>query len=96
MRPEKTSRGFVVVTHPIYAGEGESRLVQESSAIGDYDDSMENPGSSYLWIGADHHLNREQVQKFVGILRHWLKNGRLHYCQEEQDPQFEGARDLSS
>lgn len=27
-------------------------ICQESSLIGDYDGSLDNPGSSYLWIGS--------------------------------------------
>ncbi len=52
-------------------------LVQESSAIGDYPDSMENPGSSFLWIGGVLHLNREHAADLARRINHWLDTGRL-------------------
>ncbi len=54
-----------------------TRLIQESSAIGDYEDSEDNVGSSYLWVGNDHHLNREEVSLLVHIMSSWLIDGRL-------------------
>ncbi len=79
MKAEKTERGFIVVTHEKYQNKhGEmTRLIQESSAIGDYEDSFDRPGSSYLWVGQDHHLNREEVAELVTRMQHWLKTGRL-------------------
>jgi hypothetical protein len=55
----KTERGFAALFHPEYISGCPTRLIQESSAIGDYEDAFNKPGSSYLWIGKDHHLNRE-------------------------------------
>jgi len=79
MQAEKTDRGFVVITHEKYQSKpGEmTRLIQESSAIGEYENSFDFPGSSYLWVGQDHHLNREEVAKLVIIMQHWLETGRL-------------------
>lgn len=79
MRGVKTSRGFVAVEHEKYQNTpGEfTRLIQESSAVGDYEDSFDKPGSSFLWVGSDHHLNRDEVQELVSRMQHWLKNGRL-------------------
>jgi hypothetical protein len=54
-----------------------TRLIQESSAIGDYEDSFDCPGSSYLWVGDDHHLDREEVAELIENMQHWLDNGRL-------------------
>ena len=54
-----------------------SRLVGESSVIGDDDDAFDNPGSSALWIGDDFHLNRKEVAELVGLLQGWLDNKRL-------------------
>jgi len=54
-----------------------TRIIAESSAIGDYDDSFDKPGSSYLWVGNDHHLNRDQVRELVTRMEHWLSTGRL-------------------
>lgn len=80
MKVSRTGRGFVMITQEKYQNQpGEmTRLVQESSAIGDYDDAMNNPGSSYLWIGNDHHLNREEVGKLIEHLQFWLDTGRLN------------------
>ena len=58
-----------------------SRLVQESSAIGEYENALESPDSSALWLGENHHLNRDQVGAFVELLQHWLDTGKL---QEEE------------
>jgi hypothetical protein len=77
----QTIRGFNLWVHPKYppAHEGVTfiRLVQESSAIADYADALENPGSSYLWISEDLHLDREDVAKFISLLQHWLDHKRL-------------------
>lgn len=57
MDAEKSDRGFVRVYHPRYLPEhANALLIAESSAIGDYDDSFDNPGSSFLWVGEHHHL----------------------------------------
>ena len=79
MQSKKTERGFVVVTHEKYQNKpGEfTQLIQESSAIGDYDDSFDKPGSSFLWVGQDHHLNREEVEELIGRMQYWLSTGRL-------------------
>ena len=81
MKASKTDRGFTVVNHEGYPPENRPsrpiRLIQESSAVGDYDDSMERPGSSFLWVGQDHHLNREEVAELVQRMGQWLATGRL-------------------
>ena len=79
MKSSKTQRGFVVVVHEKYQNKpGEmTRLIQESSAIGDYENSADEPGSSYLWVGSDHHLNREEVGELIARMQHWLDTGRL-------------------
>ncbi len=79
MKAKKTERGFVIVEHEKYQNTpGEmKRLIQESSAIGDYEKSFNNPGSSYLWIGQDHHLNREEVRELINRMQCWLETGKL-------------------
>ena len=78
MRIYKSPRGFFLIIHTEYCGpHEETRLIGESSAIGDYDNSMDCPGSSYLWIGAHHHLNREEVAELIGRMQSWLDCGRL-------------------
>lgn len=48
---EKTERGFEFVK--FVDAYGLKCSVQQSSAIGDLDEDLENPGSSFLWIGVD-------------------------------------------
>jgi hypothetical protein len=76
MRTIQTERGFIMVECRTNSGDYR-RLVQESSAIGPYDDAIDNPGSSYLWVGEDHHLNREDVRELIRQLQHWFDNKRL-------------------
>lgn len=79
MKNTKSMRGFQVVEHEVYPPNGSSdRLVQQSSAIGEYDDAFDRPGSSFLWIGKKHHLNREQVGELVERLQEWLRTGMLY------------------
>lgn len=88
MELKKTGRGFGLVTHEDYPDGGDSRLIQESSAISPiYDNAMDLPGSSYLWVGENHHLNREQVAEMVRHMMNWLATGKLHPCEGEDDPE---------
>lgn len=78
MKIETTKRGFSLLTHPTHATEPENtRLVRESSAIGYYPDAEQRPGTSALWIGDHHHLNRNEVALLVVHLVRWLDTGRL-------------------
>ena len=77
MKRTKTDRGFIVFTEHDYPNGNERRLLQESSAIGDYDDALDNSGSSFLWIGDHFHLNREQVEQLIAEMEYWLTNKRL-------------------
>jgi len=79
MNLERSERGFWQLNYPAYLfdKEGMKRLAAESSAIGDYPDSFDRPGSSFLWIGEHHHLSREEVQDFIAALSRWVLTGRL-------------------
>lgn len=78
MQVKATSRGFRFIEHPMYPPDGSSgAVVRESSAIGDYHDSFNSPGSSYLWVGDNHHLNREEVANLIEHMQDWLKYGRI-------------------
>ena len=83
MKITKSERGFEFLDHPNYlpnplTRKNElSRVVSQSSAIGDYDDSFSRPGSSFLWVGEHHHLNREEVATLVKHLRAWMRTGSL-------------------
>lgn len=56
MKITHNARGFEMIA--------ETNIYQ-SSAIGDYEDSFDRPGSSFLWINGDH-FDREDVQWLVG------------------------------
>jgi len=78
MRIDISGRGFRFVMHSSYANNPvDLRLISESSAIADYEDSFDNPGSSYLWVGENHHLNREEVKELTRLMQYWLDNKRL-------------------
>lgn len=79
MKVTRTERGFEKIERVVYADDDATmaRLVQASSAIGDYEDAFENPGSSYLWIGPVAHLNREEVAELIQHLQSWVSTGSL-------------------
>lgn len=85
LKVTRTQRGFTVVDYPSYPENEMKRLVQASSAIGDYEDSFEIPGSSYLWIGCDHHLDREEVKELIDVMQHWLDHKRLPIKEDTTD-----------
>lgn len=78
MITKTTPRGFTLIVSKEYTTKVYSRLIQESSAVGDYPDSFNKPGSSFLWVGEKHHLNREEVQELINKMQHWLNTGTLH------------------
>lgn len=79
MRVFKTSRNFHGLNCETYQNERGrfSRLIQESSAVGDYHDSFDKPGSSFLWVGDNAHLSREGVTELIRALQWWLDHGCL-------------------
>lgn len=79
MEARQTERGFGFVVHDPYlpGADDPVRIVQESSAIGRYDDALDRPGSSYLWLGEAAHLDREEVAELVAFLQRWLVTGKL-------------------
>lgn len=78
MRIKKSERGFNFLVHARYAQPHDDvRLASQSSAIGNYADSYDRPGTSFLWIGELHHLNREEVAEYVAHLSSWLATGSL-------------------
>ena len=78
MRIGRSERGFEVLTHEAYLPpHGDARLASQSSAINfDYDDSW-RPGTSYLWVGEKHHLNREEALELAARLKAWAETGSL-------------------
>lgn len=86
MRLSKTERGFEIIKWPAYIEKnGIHRLVQQSSAIGDGDDAVNRPGSSFLWVGEHHHLDREEVQELIRHLQAWVNTGSLKVAEKRID-----------
>ena len=85
MQFSRSDRGFEFITHAPYPPDcgADERLVSQSSVIGDYEDAMDRPGSSALWIGEHHHLNREEVAELVAYLTRWMATG--HLIREPRD-----------
>ena len=78
MQITTSERGFQFLEHPAYLEPHEDkRLASQSSAVGDYDDSLDRAGSSFLWISDNHHLNREEVAEFAKHLLAWVETGSL-------------------
>lgn len=85
------------------------RVVAQSSAIGDYEDSFDRPGSSFLWVGDDHHLNREEIAELVDALEKWNwsdnqalewrcylpKHGTQNILRQQGDAMLIGTREVS-
>ena len=85
MEAIRTNRGFIGIIHPVYPqGAGSDHLIWESSVIGDYENSFDVPGSSFLWVGEFHHLNREEVAELIKRMQYWLDNGRLEITEGDQ------------
>ncbi len=78
---DDNGRGFRRATADTYLDSenepGNRLVVAESSAIGDYEDALKKPGSSFLWVGSYHHLCRGEIRVLAGLLLHWLQKGRL-------------------
>lgn len=71
MKIERTERGFEKLLD-----DGGYAIVRQSSAIGDYPDAFDKPGSSFLWIDG-RSLSRSQVAELTAHLHHWLMTGSL-------------------
>lgn len=81
-----TSRNFQVIDFKDERGKECS--LQQSSAILDFEDSMECPGSSAVWLGIDKgnqriHLDRDQVSTLRGYLGHWLEYGKFFFGEDD-------------
>lgn len=76
MEPTDTLRGFQICE--FQDSYGRPCTLQQSSAIGDYDDAFDRPGSSFVWLGKGPermHLAREQVDDLVEALQRWRDTG---------------------
>lgn len=81
MKVELTERGFERIERASYGrGDGKNvmlTLVQQSSAFKWHDDSINRPGESFLWIGEEHHLDKEEVRDLISHLQSWVDTGSL-------------------
>jgi hypothetical protein len=79
LKVQKDKRGFERIEHPTYLGQPKTKvLVAESSAIGPhYEDALDRPGSSFLWLGDHFHLDREEVTELAARLNAWRATGSL-------------------
>jgi hypothetical protein len=78
MKTEFTRRNFGIVEFD--DANGRPCSLQQSSAIGDYDDALDHPGASFVWLGRSGnrmHLSRELVKELVEHLNTWLDVGRF-------------------
>lgn len=81
----ESGRGFRFITFDSNEPNASTKLACESSAIGDYPDAIESPGSSFLYIGEKHTLNREAVNLLRLSLEYWLAKGRLPQKQHLEE-----------
>ena len=63
---------------------GEEFSVHQSAAIDDTERGMDNPGSSFVWIGSNH-LGRDHVRAVVTVLQRWLDTGKLSEPAEQAE-----------
>lgn len=80
MEVRESGNKFPAIVHPEWTDDpapNELVMVAQSSIIGDYPDAAARPGTSALWIGTDHHLNREEVAQLIRHLQSWVDTGSL-------------------
>lgn len=89
-------RGF----HDLYlrGDRGGVIKISESSAIGEYDDALDNPGSSALWIESPRNAySREEIESMIEIMQKWLDQKRLpnaEQLEEMLDPDFDTVEEV--
>lgn len=85
----KSDRGFeyLVARHRDDDGGEDRPLVTQSSAV-DCRLASPHPGTSYLWVGREHHLSRAKVLQLIVHLQAWLATGSLVIAT----PGVEGAK----
>ena len=85
MNVKRTDRGFERVNFE--DAYGKECSLQASSAIGDYDDSVDRPGTSFVWLGIN-----EPVPRVMSAGEGWkdlplpegvLLAGRMHLSREQ-------------
>lgn len=78
MKVKLTERGFEIVEFE--DSNGHVGSLQQSSAIDDTERGMQNPGSSFLWIGhpgSRLHLSRELVKELAEMMLRWAETGSM-------------------
>jgi hypothetical protein len=82
MKIEHTGGGFEVINFNDRCGIECS--LQQSTTIGDADNAMQRPGSSFVWlgIGGDRmHLDADTVREIWRHLGNWLLHGSFEDMQ---------------
>lgn len=79
MKVVTTERGFQGLEHD--ARHGWLLCVSGAIAWQKYADAFDRPGSSFLWVGDRHHLDRDEVRELVGYLQRWLETGSLREAE---------------
>lgn len=74
---KKTQRGFEYV-------EGCGVRLLQSSAIGDYEDSVDRPGTSFVWVG-DRPLSRAQAAALGAHLMRWVATGSFSEAEASHE-----------
>lgn len=86
--------GLQALIHPNHDEDFDGEIASQSSAV---DTSLESPrgGSSFLWVGVNHHLNRSEVDEFTRYLQRWLSTGELakrpRPAEEQQEEKYSPA-----
>lgn len=87
MEKRTSERGFQALVIKD-ADRGDFGVVRQSSAIGSYENSVDKPGSSFLWIGDEVLFNREEVKELISYLQHWLETGDLFKAETQEGENY--------
>lgn len=65
---------------------GEVEIHQSSEVNFDYDDALDRPGSSALWVNFPDRINREEALAVGEYLMRWATTGSFLRGRDEQAP----------
>jgi len=83
---QKTQRGFSFIE--FLDSNGQRCDLQQSSAIDDSERGLDNPGSSFIWLGLEKermHLDRGMVHQLIDRLSTWHETGQFDAPATEND-----------
>ena len=67
----------------------DKRLVQESSVRADHKTQFNAPSAAYLWLGDNHHLDRDEVVNLISHLKRWVDTGTLKPNHKDDECEYE-------